>query len=123
MKIMINHNTMTPIYEQLVGQIKTAIVDGELLENEPLPSVRMLAKELKISALTVKKAYDQLEGEGFTRTIHGKGTFVLPVNASLKQEEILLKIQASLEKVITEARMAGVSKDEVRALIDIILED
>ena len=75
MKIIINHSSMVPIYEQIVDQIKTLIRNGELKENDNLPSVRSLSKELKISALTVKKAYDNLEAEGFTVTVHGKGTY------------------------------------------------
>ena len=73
MKIIINNSLMIPIYEQIVDQIKTLIRKGELKENDNLPSVRALARELKISALTVKKAYDDLEAEGFTVTVHGKG--------------------------------------------------
>ncbi len=76
MKIIINTSLMVPIYEQIVDQIKTLIRNGELKENDILPSVRTLSKDLKISALTVKKAYDSLESEGFTVTVHGKGTYV-----------------------------------------------
>ncbi len=76
MRIIINHSSMTPIYEQIVEQVKTLIRNEKLKENDNLPSVRSLAKELKISALTVKKAYDNLESEGFTVTVHGKGTYV-----------------------------------------------
>ena len=86
MKIIINHSSMIPIYEQIVEQVKALIRNGKLKENDNLPSVRSLAKELKISALTVKKAYDSLENEGFTVTIHGKGTFVLAVNKDLLEE-------------------------------------
>ena len=74
MKIIINNSSMQPIYEQIVTQIKSQIMDGNLKENEMLPSVRSLAKEIKVSALTVKKAYDALEDEGFVVTIHGKGS-------------------------------------------------
>ena len=77
MQIIINHSSMVPIYEQLVDQIKTMILNEELKPGEGLPSVRVLAKELKISALTVKKAYDALEAEGFTITVHGKGTYAV----------------------------------------------
>ena len=86
MKIIINHSSMVPIYEQIVDQIKTLIRDGKLKENDNLPSVRSLAKELKISALTVKKAYDNLEAEGFTVTIHGKGTYVAAANAEKEKQ-------------------------------------
>ena len=74
MKIIINNSSMVPIYEQIMEQIKAQIISGELKENDILPSVRTMAKELKISALTVKKAYDNLEAEGMTVTVHGKGT-------------------------------------------------
>ena len=76
MQIIINHSSMVPIYEQIIEQVKALILKGELKENDPLPSVRSLSKELKISALTVKKAYDNLEQEGFTVTVHGKGTYI-----------------------------------------------
>ena len=80
MKIIINSSSMVPIYEQIMDQIKSLITGGDLKQNDALPSVRTLAKELKISALTVKKAYDNLEQEGFTVTIHGKGTYVAASN-------------------------------------------
>ena len=79
MKIIINHSSMQPIYEQITDQIKAMIIDGTLKEEEMLPSVRTLAKELKISALTVKKAYDFLEEEGFVVTVHGKGALSLRI--------------------------------------------
>ena len=86
MKIIINTSLMVPIYEQIVDQIKMLIRNGELKENDNLPSVRTLSKELKISALTVKKAYDKLEEEGFVTTIHGKGTFVTASDKQLAVE-------------------------------------
>ena len=73
MKLIINHSSMQPIYEQIMEQIKSKVMHGELKEDTALPSVRVLAKELKVSALTVKKAYDALEEEGFVNTVHGKG--------------------------------------------------
>ena len=87
MKIMINNSLMTPIYEQIVDQVKALIRSGELKENDNLPSVRALAKELRISALTVKKAYDNLEAEGFAVTVHGKGTYVAATNTERLLEE------------------------------------
>ena len=83
MKIIINSSSMVPIYEQIVDQVKAQIISGELKEDDNLPSVRTLSKELRISALTVKKAYDSLEQEGFTVTIHGKGTYVAAANKPL----------------------------------------
>ena len=86
MKIIINNSSMVPIYEQIMEQIKAQIISGELKENDILPSVRTMAKELKISALTVKKAYDNLEAEGMTVTVHGKGTYVAASNGSGNSE-------------------------------------
>ena len=113
---------MTPIYEQLVEQIKGAIIKGELEENDPLPSVRSLAKELKISALTVKKAYDALDQEGMIATVHGKGSFVCGVNPSLKWEEQLKAIQNELEEIVTKARLVGMSDQDLKELLELILE-
>lgn len=85
MNIIISHTSMEPIYEQIVRQIRAKIIDGSLKEKEPLPSVRTLSRELKISALTVKKAYDFLDEEGMIVTVHGKGSFVAEANRNLLQ--------------------------------------
>ncbi|MGG5371686.1 GntR family transcriptional regulator [Enterococcus sp. AZ196] len=87
MKIIINTSLMMPVYEQIVDQIKMLIHKGELVADENLPSVRMLSKEIKISALTVKKAYDNLESEGIVETVHGKGTYVLAISKEVFVEE------------------------------------
>lgn len=110
MKIIINHSSMQPIYEQITDQIKAMIIDGTLKEEEMLPSVRTLAKELKISALTVKKAYDFLEEEGFVVTVHGKGSFIAKNNQGLLMEERKREIETELEKVIRKARISGLSE-------------
>ena len=94
MKIIINNSSMVPIYEQIMEQIKAQIISGELKENDILPSVRTMAKELKISALTVKKAYDNLEAEGMTVTVHGKGTYVAASNTQLMEEERRKEVEA-----------------------------
>ena len=123
MKIIINHSSMVPIYEQIVDQIKTLIRNGELKENDNLPSVRSLSKELKISALTVKKAYDNLEAEGFTVTVHGKGTYVAAANAELLLEEQKKEVGADLEKAIQKGRRCGISDEDIRTLFEMILEE
>ena len=87
MNIIISHTSMEPIYEQIVRQIRAKIIDGSLKEKEPLPSVRTLSRELRISALTVKKAYDFLDEEGLIVTVHGKGSFVAEANRNLLREE------------------------------------
>ena len=104
MRVIINHSSMIPIYEQLIDQIKTLIRQGELKENDNLPSVRTLSKELKISALTVKKAYDILEDEGFTITVHGKGTYVAAMNANFLLEEQKKELEADLERAVQKGR-------------------
>ena len=122
MNIIINHSSMVPIYEQIVDVVKTHIRKGELKEDENLPSVRMLAKELKISALTVKKAYDALEEEGFAITIHGKGTYITAANTELLLEEQKKEIEADLEKAVFKARRCGISDEELKNLLELILE-
>lgn len=123
MHIIINSSLMVPIYEQIIEQIKTQIRDGSLRENDSLPSVRALSKELKISALTVKKAYDHLESEGFTVTVHGKGTYVAAANPELLLEEQKKEVEADLELAIQKGRRYGLSTEEIRSLFELILED
>ena len=113
---------MVPIYEQIVDQIKTLIRNKELKENDILPSVRSLAKELKISALTVKKAYDNLESEGFTITVHGKGTYVAATNSELLLEEQKKELEADLEQAIQKGRRCGIRDEEIKELFKLILE-
>ena len=122
MNCIINTSSIVPIYEQIMDQIKAMILNGELKENELLPSVRILAKELKISALTVKKAYDLLEEEGFTVTVHGKGTYVAQTNTELLLEEHRKQVEADLEKAIQKGRRCGLKDEEIRSLFEIILE-
>ena len=122
MRIIINHSSMIPIYEQIVNQIKKQINDHILQENDPLPSVRLLSKELRISALTVKKAYDTLDEEDLTKTIHGKGTFVLAVNKDLL-EEAKKEIEEYLEKALQKAKQSGVSHKEVKELLELLMEE
>lgn len=122
MKIIINSSSMVPIYEQIVEQIKALIINGELQENDNLPSVRTLSKELRISALTVKKAYDFLEQEGFTVTVHGKGTYVAKANKERMLEEYRKEIETELEEVIRKAKRYGLTTEEIRELTELILE-
>lgn len=123
MKLIIHNSSMQPIYEQIVAQIKAAIMKGELQEEEMLPSVRSLAKELKVSALTVKKAYDELEQEGFVITVHGKGSFVTCANQELMMEEKRKEVEADLELAIRKGRSCGMSNQEITDIFMIILED
>lgn len=123
MRIIINNSSMIPIYEQIMDQIKKMISHGDLKVNDPLPSVRTLAKELKISALTVKKAYDNLEAEGFTTTIHGKGTYVSSINQDILLEETKKEIEKLLEKAIIKARQSGISDPQIKDIFELILEE
>ena len=122
MKIIINSSSMVPIYEQIVEQMKALIIGGELQENDNLPSVRTLSKELRISALTVKKAYDFLEQEGFTVTVHGKGTYVAKANKERMLEEYRKEIETELEEVIRKAKRYGLTQKEIWELMELILE-
>ena len=123
MKIIINNTSQQPIYDQIVEQVKSLIIGGELQEHQMLPSVRSLSKELKISALTVKKAFDRLEEEGFVTTVHGKGSFVASTNQELLMEEQRKEVEADMEAVIRKARTSGMEDDEIRELFQLIMED
>ena len=123
MKIIINNSSMQPIYEQIVEQVKSTIMCGELKEEQALPSVRTLAKELKVSALTVKKAYDALDEEGFIVTVHGKGSFVNFANQNLMLEEKKKEVEADLEMAIRKGRSCGMSNQDILELFQIVLED
>ena len=123
MKIIINSSSMVPIYEQIMDQIKAQITAGDLKENDILPSVRTLAKDLKISALTVKKAYDNLEQEGYTVTVHGKGTYVAAANTERILEDQRREVESDLEKVVEKGRRCGLKDEEIRELFDLIMED
>lgn len=123
MNIIISNSSMEPIYEQIIRQIKGNIIERKILEGTMLPSVRALSKELKISALTVKKAYDQLEEQGFIVTVHGKGSFVASNNQNFVQEEQRKEVEGELEQAITCAKRCGMAKEDVSALFELILEE
>lgn len=122
MNIIISNNSSVPIYEQIKNAIKDAIISNELKEEEMLPSVRNLANDLKISFLTVKKAYDELEQAGFIKSVQGKGSFVAPKNLEIIKEEKLKEIQDYIEKVYNISKIANISEDEVKELFKMIFE-
>ena len=122
MKLMINNSSMVPIYEQLVEQIKGLIVRGELTPDTILPSVRGLSGELKISALTVKKAYDALEEEGLVVTVRGKGTYVAKSNQNLLREEQAKEVEKLLAEAVERGKRYGLTTEELRELFEIIME-
>ena len=123
MNIIINHSSMQPIYEQIMGQIKEKIMHGEWKEDTALPSVRTFAKELKVSALTVKKAYDGLEEEGFIVTVHGKGTYVSASDKQLALEARQKAIEDDFDKVIDRALSMGMKKEEISEVVKLILDE
>ena len=123
MHIILNHSSMVPIYEQLMEQIKTEIIESALVEGEALPSVRKLACELRISALTVKKAYDKLEEEGFVTTVHGKGTYVSASDKQLALEARQKAIEDDFDKVIDRALSMGMKKEEISEVVKLILDE
>ena len=114
---------MQPIYEQIVGQIKELIMNGTLMQDAALPSVRTLAKDLRISALTVKKAYDALEQEGFIVTVHGKGSFVADMNPQIAVEEKRKEVEKVLEDAIRFGKSSGMSVEEIKELFFLIMEE
>ena len=114
---------MVPIYEQLMEQIKSDIIQSELKEGEALPSVRTLAGELRISALTVKKAYDKLEEEGFVTTVHGKGTYVSASDKQLALEARQKAIEDDFDKVIDRALSLVMKKEEISEVVKLILDE
>ena len=123
MNIILNNASMIPIYEQLVDQIKNQIIKGKLQETELLPSVRTLSATLKISSLTVKKAYDKLEEDGFVVTIHGKGTYVAATDRALAVGARRKAVEDDFAKALEKARAVGMSVEEIRQMIDILLEE
>ena len=123
MQIILNNASMIPIYEQLAEQVKSQILSGVLAENEVLPSVRTLSASLKISALTVKKAYDKLEEDGFVVTVHGKGTYVAPTNRSLAMEARRRAVEEDFTRALDKARAVGMTPSEIRELLGLLLEE
>ena len=122
-KLISNSSSMVPIYEQLVEQIKAMIVKGELTPDELLPSVRSLAKELKISLITTKRAYEDLERDGFVVTVAGKGCFVAPRNLELMREEHRKKVEEALTKAIEQAKAASIDLPELVEMLTLLYEE
>ena len=123
MHIILNNTSMVPIYEQLMDQVKREIINGSLKENAPLPSVRALSAELRISALTVKKAYDRLEEEGFIVTVHGKGSYVAATDRQLALEARRKAVEDDFAAAVEKARAVGFSKGDILDIIALVLED
>ncbi len=123
MKLIISNVSSVPIYEQIKQQVKSAILSGELQEGEILPSLRTLAKELKISVLTVTRAYTELEQEGFVQNLQGRGCFVMSRGSELIHEQLLRKIEEHLSEAIHTAELAELPLDELHRLLNILWEE
>lgn len=123
MDIIISNSSGKPIYEQITSQIKNMIINGELKPGQPLPSMRLLAKELRISVITTKRAYEDLERDGFITTLVGKGSFVAETNMELVKEEHLKIIEGYLEKAAESAKIGGISLEELHDILDVIYKE
>ena len=123
MDIIIRNSGGIPIYDQITRQVKGLILRGELREGEALPSMRLLAKELRISVITTKRAYEELEREGFLTTVPGKGCFVAPQNPELIREDALRRVEEHLTRAVDTAKSGGVSLEEMAATLNILYGD
>lgn len=123
MKIIVSNSSNEPIYEQISSQIKAMIIKGELSEGEVLPSIRGLAKDLQISVITTKRAYDELEKEGFLETMQGKGSFVAAQNKELMKEKKLKLIEEKLAEVVEESQLLGLKYTEINEMLKILFEE
>lgn len=122
MDIKIKYSSKDPIYLQIKNQIRDAILNDQLDTGEPLPSIRLLAKELKVSVITTKRAYDELEKDGLINTVPGKGSFIKSQDPKIIKEKLMIKIEEHAEQIINLAKIGNISKEEIDSLFD-ILED
>lgn len=123
MNLIISNSSNTPIYEQIKEQIKNKILSNELKTGELLPSIRSLAKDLRISVITTKNAYEELEREGYVETIPGKGTYVANKNKEMIREEQLQKVEGLLDTAVSIAKISNITKKEIQEMLDILYEE
>jgi GntR family transcriptional regulator len=123
MNIIISNSSQDPIYEQIVTQIKTAIMKNELSQGDALPSIRLLAKELQISVITTKRSYEELEREGFIETVPGKGSYVSGQNKDLIREKRLTAIEQKLTEAVTESKLLNLSFEELQSMLRLLFEE
>lgn len=123
MNIIISNSGEKPIYEQITAQIKAMVMNGQLKEGDALPSMRMLAKELRISVITTKRAYEDLERDGFITTVVGKGSFIKAADTGLVREERLKQIEELLGRAVSLAGESGIQKEEVLEIMEILYQD
>ncbi len=119
-KIILSNASPDPIYEQIGRQIKSQIISGELAEGTPLPSIRVLAKELQISVITSKRAYEELEKEGFIDSVGGKGTFVAVQNKELLREKKMKIVEDKLFEAVSEAQILGIALTELQQMLELL---
>jgi GntR family transcriptional regulator len=123
MRIIISNSSPDPIYEQINRQIKAQIISGDLAEGEALPSIRKLAQELQISVITTKRAYDELEHEGFINTVSGKGTFVAVQNQELLKEKKMKIVEEKLAEAVSEAKMLGIGIGQLKDMLLLLYKE
>ena len=123
MDIIISNNSESPIYEQIKEQIKMLIISGQLKEGDALPSMRLLAKELRISIITTKRAYEELEREGYIESFTGKGSFVKGVNREVVKEGLVYEIEQLFEEILEKAEVAEISNDELLEIFSLLVEE
>lgn len=123
MDIIITNNSETPIYEQIEEQIKAMILNGDLKEGDGLPSMRLLAKELRISIITTKRAYEELERDGYIESYTGKGSFVKGINRELVRETVVYEIEGLFEEILDKAKMVGISHEELLEILQLLCEE
>lgn len=123
MNIFIDNKSGMPIYDQIYSQVKAQIIGGDLKEDDALPSIRSLAKDLRISVITTKRAYEELEKEGFIYTVAGKGSFVAPKNVELLREENLKKIEEYMQEIRRLAQTCGLSLEDIIEMFHVLEEE
>jgi GntR family transcriptional regulator len=123
MKIIISNSSPDPIYEQITRQIKSQILSGDLREGDSLPSIRKLAQELQISVITTKRAYEELEKEGFVDTVEGKGSFVAMQNKALLREKKMKVVEDKLAQAVDEARLLGITRTELEEMLGLLYRE
>ena len=123
MNIVISNSGEIPIYEQIASQIKSAVIAGEVKPGEPLPSLRFLAKELRVSVISTKRAYEELEGEGYITSVPGKGSFAAEINRELLREEQYKRLEEHLNEAVDAARTAVISLGEMKELLETLYEE
>lgn len=123
MDILISNSSGVPLYEQIEEQIKSQILSGELAEGDALPSMRILAKDLKISIITTKRAYEELERDGFIYSVTGKGSFVKGINSDIVKETMLFDIQELMESAVDKAALAKITLEELQEMLCLLYEE